>query len=243
MLIEILSLTAILIFLLMAFIAWIDRSSGNGRFPVLFVQQKKEGKIDKALLKAFNSYSDKDRFFLFWLQMQRINKTIPQGSMAELGVYQGDSARLLHLMAPNRVLHLFDTFEGFREADLSNETGEAGSYKSHHFADTSIGQVKNKLGNHPNIQLHKGNFAAVCHKFADEQFAFVSIDVDLARPTDDGIRFFYPRLLPGGVMIIHDYNPKWRELMHVVDVFLSEIPERPVLASDKDTSLIIVKNR
>lgn len=242
MLIETISLAALIVLFVMLFIAWRDRQSGNGTLPEAFVQQKKNKTISQAVLKLQKSYPDSDRFFLFWLQIQRLNTLLPQGAMAELGVYKGETALLLHTLAPNRLLHLFDTFEGFREDDLIKETGEATTYKPHHFADTSVESVKERLQNHHNIKFYKGNFAEQCHSVENEKFALVSIDVDLAKPTAKGLRFFYPRLLPGGLIFIHDYNPKWPELMRVVDDFLKEIPENAVLASDKDSSLIIVKN-
>lgn len=242
MLIEIISIAALAVLLVMLFIAWRDRQSGNGNLPEAYVQQKKNKAISEAVLKLQKIYPDSDRFFLFWLHIQRLNTNLPDGAMAELGVYKGETALLLHALSPNRPLHLFDTFEGFRQEDLNQEKGEAATYKPHHFADTSVESVKEKLKKHPNIKFYKGDFKTQCHLAEDERFALVSIDVDLAKPTAEGLRFFYPRLLPGGVIFIHDYNPKWPELMRVVDDFLKEIPENAVLASDKDSSLIIVKN-
>lgn len=242
MLIEIISIAALLILLVMLIIAWRDRQSGNGSFPEAFVQQKKNKTLNREVLKMHKTYPDSDRFFLFWLQMHRLNIDLPQGAMAELGVYKGETALLLHTLAPHRVLHLFDTFAGFREEDLIAETGEAATYKPHHFADTSVESVKAKLNAHPHIRFYEGDFATQCQAVDNEKFALVSIDVDLAKPTAEGLRFFYPRMLPGGILFIHDYNPKWPELMRVVDDFLKEIPENAVQASDKDTSLILVKN-
>jgi Macrocin-O-methyltransferase (TylF) len=43
------------------------------------------------------------------------------GSIAELGVYKGTTAKLLHELLPGRTLWLFDTFEGFDARDLPGE--------------------------------------------------------------------------------------------------------------------------
>ena len=37
-------------------------------------------------------------------------------------------------------------------------------------------------------------------------FALVSLDPDLYEPTLEGLRYFYPRLAPGGRILIHDYT-------------------------------------
>ncbi len=41
---------------------------------------------------------------------------------------------------------------------------------------------------------------------SDARFAFVHVDVDLYQPTRDAIDFFYPRLLPGGILLFDDYG-------------------------------------
>ena len=203
---------------------------------------QKNGTIDPKLIRIFKSYPDKQRFILFWLQMQRIQACKLDGDLAELGVYKGDTAQILHLMAPEKRIHLFDTFTGFDEADLINEKGEAATYTPQHFADTSLEKVKMKLGQSKNIFFYPGKFSEQSSKASSINFCFVSIDVDLAKPTADGLRFFYERLVDGGVIIVHDYNPKWPALMEAVNEFVKQIPENPVLIPDKDTSLVIVKN-
>ena len=43
------------------------------------------------------------------------------------------------------------------------------------------------------------------HPTSDEKFAFVSLDLDLYKPTFEGLRFFYPKMIKGGCVLIHDY--------------------------------------
>jgi O-methyltransferase len=177
------------------------------------------------------------------LQLRRLSADVPEDAvMAELGVYRGQTARLLQLMAPQRQLILFDTFKGFREEDLENESGKALSYTSANFDDTSMALVQEKLAPLDKIRFFKGDFSAVIPEIPEVQYAFVSIDADLAAPTLAGLRYFYPRLCPGGVIIVHDYNENWPSLMEAVDAFLATIPEQPALIPDQDSSLMIVKN-
>jgi len=242
MFLEIIGLVVFVVFAIMFAIFWFDFKSGNGILPETFVQAKKNGTIAPKLIRVFKSYPDKQRFMLFWLQMQRIQACKLDGDLAELGVYKGDTAQILHLMAPEKRIHLFDTFTGFDEADLINEKGEAATYTPQHFADTSLEKVKVKLGQSEKIIFYPGKFSEQCVKASKIKFCFVSIDVDLAQPTSEGLSFFYERLLPGGVIIVHDYNPKWPALMEAANEFVNQIPENPVLIPDKDTSLVIVKN-
>lgn len=45
--------------------------------------------------------------------------------------------------------------------------------------------------------------------FPDEpaaRYRFVHLDVDLYQPTRDGLDYFYPRLVPGGIIVCDDYD-------------------------------------
>ncbi|HOI31276.1 MAG: macrocin O-methyltransferase [Bacteroidales bacterium] len=242
MFLEIIGLVVFVVFAIMFAIFWFDFKSGNGKLPEAFIQAKKNGTIDPKLIRIFKSYPDKQRFMLFWLQVKRIQACKLDGDLAELGVYKGDTAQILHLMAPEKRIHLFDTFTGFDEADLINEKGEAATYTPQHFADTSLEKVKTKLGHSELIHYYPGNFSDQSTRLSDQKFCLASLDADLAKPTAEGLRFFYDRLVPAGLLIVHDYNQKWPALMEAVNEFVKQIPENPVLIPDKDTSLVIVKN-
>jgi O-methyltransferase len=216
---------------------------GENYEPPAWEDARKQGKLSRELLKTTRNYPDKVRLYNFWLQIQRINKDNVIGDFAELGVYKGESARLFHLMAPEKTLHLFDTFEGFTSIDLQTETGEAATYSIKHFADTSLNSVLRKIGGDPTkIKIHAGYFPQSTEKLEDITFAFVSLDADLYNPTKAGLEYFYSRLSPGGVILIHDYNHKWEGLMKAVDEFISTVPESLVLLPDLDSTAIIIKN-
>ncbi|MEA3479130.1 MAG: TylF/MycF/NovP-related O-methyltransferase, partial [Bacteroidota bacterium] len=56
-----------------------------------------------------------------------------------------------------------------------------------------------------------------------------------------GLEYFYPRLSAGGIIIIHDYNGKWKGAMQAVDEFLETIPEQLIPIPDIDNSVMILK--
>ncbi len=130
---------------------------GRSYEPLIWKDLLQKGKIDKELFKASRKYPDKDRFFNFWFQVERLKQSKIKGAFAELGVYKGQTANILHLMDTEREFYLFDTFEGFTEKDLKDETGKAASYTTHNFADTSIEQVS-KLLKSPKFVFHQGYF-------------------------------------------------------------------------------------
>ncbi len=213
------------------------------RKPVSWVRAVKEGKVYGELLKAERKYPDRMRFYTIWMQLERIKKDDITGHFAELGVYKGETARVLQLCAPERELHLFDTFEGFPPQDLVSESGKAAAYTSRHFADTSAGKILALLGNSNTVHIHQGYFPDTTKGLENLKFAFVSMDADLYKPTRAGLEYFYPRLSPGGIILLHDYNSDWPGLMQAVDEFCSGIPESPVLLPDADNTVAIVRNK
>ena len=144
-----------------------------------------------------------------------------QGDIAEVGVYRGGSARLMCEVRGNRSLHLFDTFEGLPPTNQVDSRFGAGQYAA------SFEDVQRYLAPFPNVQIYKGRFPATSAPIADRQFSFVHLDVDLYEPTRDSLEFFYPRLNPGGIFLIHDYL--WAEgVRKAVQQFFATRPE-PIL--------------
>jgi O-methyltransferase len=164
-----------------------------------------------------------------------------KGVFAELGVYKGETAKILHHIDPDRDLHLFDTFTGFTQADLAGERGEAAQYTGENFSDTSLEKVRMILGESPKIHYHPGHFPATTAGLEDMAFALVSLDADLYKPTLAGLHYFYPRLSKGGVILVHDYNFRWEGIKRAVDEFCVENATTFVLLPDRDGTIVITR--
>lgn len=158
-----------------------------------------------------------------------------KGSMAELGVYQGDFAQYINRYAPEDCkLYLFDTFEGFAERDLSE-------IKSEQFKDTSVDIVMKKMNRPDNCVVRKGYFPESAEGI-EEKFSFVSLDADLYTPILNGLKYFWPRLLNGGYIFVHDFdNTEWIGCKQAVLEFCEENNISFVPLLDKCSSVIITK--
>jgi predicted O-methyltransferase YrrM len=126
-------------------------------------------------------------------------KNVP-GDMAELGVASGASAKMIASRSPNRVLHLFDTFEGIPKPTKEDSR----RFKEHQYR-YSLEEVQRYL-QQENVRFHKGFFPDSAAGLSDARFAFVHLDADLYESTKAGLEFFYPRLNRGGMLICHDYD-------------------------------------
>jgi predicted O-methyltransferase YrrM len=131
------------------------------------------------------------------------------GEMAELGVFKGGSARMFAKTVPNKILHLFDTFEGIPEADerydKKNEDGKLRHIGAFRGKDL-FNRVQETLSDCPNVRFHKGVFPGTTKGLKKRRFAFVHIDADVYPPTKAACEFFYPRMNRGGVMLFDDYH-------------------------------------
>ena len=124
------------------------------------------------------------------------------GSAAELGVYRGGFARCINALLPERTLYLFDTFEGFDEAEAA---GEAAGFVAAH-RNASAERVLSLLPHPKKAVIRQGLFPQTAQGLEGERFCLVSLDADLEESTLAALRFFVPRLSPGGYLLLHDYD-------------------------------------
>lgn len=145
------------------------------------------------------------RYSTLVLCYEEILKKNLDGNVAEVGVYRGDFAKRLNVLFPNRNLYLFDTFEGFSGEDIQYEQEKKYSSASQDFSNTSIDIVRSKMKYLEKCIFKKGKFPETADGI-DDQFCFVSLDADLFLPIYKGLQFFYPKLVSGGYIFIHDFN-------------------------------------
>jgi predicted O-methyltransferase YrrM len=123
------------------------------------------------------------------------------GDLAELGVWRGGSAKVIAGACPGKPLHLFDTFSG-------NPADEAlaGVHRRGEWA-ADRAEVEAFLAGH-RVRLHAGLFPGTAAGLGESRFALVHVDADLYESTRDALEFFWPRLVPGGVMVFDDLGWK-----------------------------------
>lgn len=165
------------------------------------------------------------------------------GDLAEVGVFRGATARLMHQYCPERRLHLFDTFEGFTDRGAESERAATGlKVLSREFSETSVGAVLEAIRpKNGNVIIHEGYFPeSVPADLESGVFAFVHLDADLYEPTRSGLEFFFPRMSRGGMILIHDYNA-WPGARKAVDDYFAGVTAVLVPMPDKSGSILAVK--
>jgi O-methyltransferase len=160
------------------------------------------------------------------------------GAIVECGVWRGGSMMaaaltLLRLDAADRELYLYDTFAGMppptdvdttrsgeRAADLLAE----GDEESHIWAIASLADVRDTVlsTHYPQERIHfvEGLVEDTLPATAPDQIALLRLDTDWYSSTKHELEQLYPRLAPGGVMILDDYG-HWQGARQAVDEYLA----------------------
>ena len=192
---------------------------------------------------AENNGGDFPRLYALVFNLSQVLSEGVSGDIAELGVYKGNSAVVLahYARTHGRRLFLFDTFKGFEPVDfISGGDRVLMEMQKSEFADTSLEEVRRLVGDR-SVTYCSGRFPASATDEVDRScFAIVHLDCDLYEPTKAGLAYFYPRLSPGGLLILHDYsNPYWEGVRRAVDEFVTTIPERLIVLPDKSGTAMI----
>ncbi|MBO4938575.1 MAG: class I SAM-dependent methyltransferase [Oscillospiraceae bacterium] len=129
------------------------------------------------------------------------------GAAAELGVYRGAFARCINMLLPDRTLYLFDSFAGFEDQEIrkEKERGTCGDGFVAAHRNTAVEQVLSWMPHRERIRVCPGFFPESLNGL-EERFCLVSLDVDFEESTYEGLKYFWPRMNPGGIILLHDYN-------------------------------------
>jgi hypothetical protein len=182
------------------------------------------------------------------------------GSIVECGVWRGGSMMaaaltLLRLRAPTRDLHLFDTFEGMpkpgtEDVDIEGNAAAAEFERTRRSDDSSdycyspLEEVQRNLAGTgydlASVKFIKGKVEETIPAHAPARIALLRLDTDWYESTRHELAHLFPRLVPGGVLILDDYG-HWQGSRRAVDEYMAE-HGIPILLNRVDyTARIAVK--
>lgn len=145
------------------------------------------------------------------------------GECAEAGVFQGDFAKEINRIFPEKKLYLFDTFKGFAQKDIEIERQQKFSEsKVNDYANSSVEMVLRKMPYPAKCVVKQGYFPETTVGIND-QFCFVNLDLDLYQPTINGLRWVQDKMVTGGIVLVHDYfATNFQGPKQAVDEFIEE---------------------
>jgi predicted O-methyltransferase YrrM len=205
---------------------------------------------DAEFLEAWHAFPARDvpthdrKFVLYSLAR---SVAMLAGDTAECGVLAGASSHLMctAMAQPGRVHHVFDSFAGLSEPSAEDVPRSDHTFRwQKHDLALPLEAVQRNLARFPAIEYHAGWIPARFADVADARFAFVHVDVDLYQPTLDSLEFFYPRLVPGGILLCDDYgSTACPGARRAFDEMIADRPEKRVVHLPTGQGLIIKRER
>jgi O-methyltransferase len=191
--------------------------------------------------------TDADKLFALIEATRYVARHSIPGDVVECGVWRGGSMQaaartLLASGDSSRDLYLFDTYEGMpppTDEDLRYDgkpaeelLASAERETSKVWAVATLDDVQEGFAQvgYPAERVHfvKGLVEDTIPDSAPERIAILRLDTDWYESTRHELEHLYPRLVPGGVLLLDDYG-YWEGARQAVDEFLEQTGERLLL--------------
>jgi O-methyltransferase len=197
---------------------------------------------DEVSYRAVEPYtmSSPERVYALIASTRHIVETGVPGAFVECGVWKGGSMMavahtLVDLGVGDRDLYLFDTFSGMTEPSDEDKLHETGSSAadvlatqdrdSRLWAVSPLDEVKANMErtgyDTAHVHFVEGPVEETVPAEAPEQIALLRLDTDWYRSTKHELVHLYPRLSPGGILIVDDYG-HWSGARQAVDEYLAD---------------------
>jgi hypothetical protein len=200
-----------------------------------------------------------ERLYALFHAVRHVEERGLPGDIVECGVRRGGSAMacaitLRQMGSTHRTIHLYDTFTGMpqpaaRDVDLRGRDALA-TWESGREADgnawcrAGIADVRRNMAatGYPEdrIRLVAGKVEETLPAQSPATIALLRLDTDWYESTRHELVHLYPRLVPGGVLIIDDYG-YWRGAREATDEYLRENGIRVLLNRIDHTARLAVK--
>lgn len=164
-----------------------------------------------------------DRCYMLY-QFAKSASLALEGDVAQVGVYKGGTAKIIVtcFRHTQQKVYLFDTFEGLPPVS-AHDGDKTVTDKHFKFEDVILSDLKNDFAQFPHVEFRQGLFPSTAVGLEHKKFSFVYLDADLYESTRDGLNFFYPRMVPGGVILLDDYkSDTWPGVIKAVDEFCAQ---------------------
>jgi hypothetical protein len=167
------------------------------------------------------------------------------GDVVECGVWHGGNIMLARFLSPKRTCWLYDTFTGMPPPGPL-DTKRSGNPARDSFVgklavsrETVIANLREQdCWDDDRIRLVPGRVEDTLQYSVPNQIAVLHLDTDWYESTKIELEVLYPRLSPGGILIVDDYG-HWAGARKAVDDYFRKA--RPRFTSVDYTAVMCVK--
>lgn len=125
-----------------------------------------------------------------------------EGVLADFGAYKGGCGLLFTKMRPDQEVLLFDTWTGLPNClHKQLDTKKPGDWN-----DAPLKDVEKLFQDNPKVHLIPGEFKDTMPQWSTSRFSLAFVDADIYHSTSEVLKFVKPRMVPGGIIVIDDYN-------------------------------------
>lgn len=142
------------------------------------------------------------------------------GAIVECGVFKGVSlarfAMFRSLFGPpaSKKIIGFDTFDVFPETAFEGDKGPRGKFireaGAKSISEQQLYEVLERKGCRENVELVAGDACDSIPRYVEDhsglKISLLHLDVDIFEPSVAVMKHLFPRLVPGGILIIDDYG-------------------------------------
>jgi len=144
---------------------------------------------------------------LCWAAKHALNL---EGDFAECGVNTGIFSRaiteFIDFKNVNKQLFLLDTFFGLEPKYSSAAEMDYDERMGYKHQNNLYQHVCDQFKTFPNVRIIKGPVPDTLSQLQSEKFAYLSIDMNSVIPEIEALKFFWPKMVKGGVIILDDYG-------------------------------------
>jgi predicted O-methyltransferase YrrM len=144
-----------------------------------------------------------------------IQQSVP-GNLIETGVWRGGATIFMRAVLKaygdrTRIVWVADSFAGLPPPDLQRYPRDAGAdFHTQQHMVVSLEQVKANFAMYDllddQVQFLPGWFRDTLPTAPIDQLSVMRLDADMYESTMDALRYLYPKLSPGGYVIVDDYS-------------------------------------
>jgi O-methyltransferase len=220
--------------------------------------------LDRDIIAAVEPFTLTSHFRIFTMieAVRHVQRNGLEGAFVECGVWRGGSmmavAQAMQAMKMEpRDLYLYDTFEGMSEPterDVLNSDGSTSAdellkvrgkgTEGNIWCDASLQDVQGNMGKtgYPAERIHYvvGKVEDTLPATIPDKIAVLRLDTDWYESTKHELEQLYPRLVPGGLLVIDDYG-FWKGAKDAVDEYFAGLGRVPFLARIDATGRVCVK--